>query len=38
VDKHFRHENTLRTMMELLGFTQFPGAAATASPMNEFFK
>jgi acid phosphatase len=38
VDKHFRHENTLRTMMELLGFKQFPGAAATAAPMNEFFK
>ena len=38
VDGHFRHENTLRTMMELLGFKQFPGAAATAAPMNEFFK
>jgi acid phosphatase len=38
VDKEFRHENTLRTMMELLGFKQFPGAAATAAPMSEFFK
>jgi len=38
VNKEFRHENTLRTMMELLGFKQFPGAAETAAPMNEFFK
>lgn len=38
VDKHFRHENTLRTMMELLGFRVFPGAAETAAPMSEFFK
>ncbi len=38
VDKEFHHQSTLRTMMELLGFKQFPGAAATAAPMNEFFK
>ena len=38
VDKEFHHQNTLRTMMELLGFKQFPGAAATAVPMNEFFQ
>ena len=38
VGKEFRHENTLRTMMELLSFTHFPGNAATAAPMNEFFK
>jgi len=38
VDKEFRHQNTLRTMMELLGFKHFPGGAATAAPMSEFFK
>ena len=34
----FRHENTLRTMLELLGLKQFPGGSASAVPMNEFFK
>ncbi|MBO0912357.1 MAG: hypothetical protein J2P13_11245 [Acidobacteria bacterium] len=38
VDTRFRHENTLRTIMELLGLTHFPGASATAAPMKEFFK
>jgi phospholipase C len=38
VDKAFRHENTLRTMMELLGMKHFPGASGTAAPMSEFFK
>ena len=38
VDTAFRHENTLRTMMDVLGLTDFPGASATASPMNAFFK
>jgi phosphatidylinositol-3-phosphatase len=38
VSQPFRHENTLRTIMELLGLTNFPGASATASPMTEFFK
>jgi len=38
VSTHFRHENTLRTIMELLGLTRFPGASRTAAPMNEFFK
>jgi acid phosphatase len=37
ISNHYRHENTLRTMMELLGLTTFPGASATASPMNGFF-
>lgn len=37
VGTHFRHENTLRTMMELLGLNVFPGAAASASPMGEFY-
>jgi len=34
----FRHENTLRTMIELFGLKQFPGASAGAAPMREFFK
>ena len=34
----FRHENTLRTMMELLGLSTFPGASTTADPMKEFFQ
>jgi phosphatidylinositol-3-phosphatase len=38
VDTAFRHENTLRTMMELMGLNDFPGASATAAPMREFFK
>ena len=38
VDTPFRHENTLRTIMELLGLKDFPGASANAAPMNEFFK
>jgi len=38
VSTAYRHENTLRTIMEKLGLTHFPGASATASPMNDFFK
>ena len=38
VDRAFRHENTLRTIMELLGLKRFPGASRTAAPMKEFFK
>jgi len=34
---HYRHEHTLRTIMQLLGLTLFPGASANASPMNGFF-
>ena len=33
----YQHENTLRLMAEGLGVTTFPGAAATASNMGEFF-
>lgn len=33
----YQHENTLRLMAEGLGLTSFPGAAATASNMAEFF-
>ena len=38
VSTAFRHENTLRTIMELLGLKNFPGASASAAPMNEFFQ
>jgi phosphatidylinositol-3-phosphatase len=38
VSTAFRHENTLRTIMQLLGLKNYPGASATAAPMNEFFK
>jgi acid phosphatase len=38
VNRAFRHENTLRTMMGLLGLKHFPGASADAAPMSEFFK
>lgn len=38
VDTQYRHENTLRTIMELLGLTNFPGASSDAAPMKEFFK
>ena len=38
VDTPFRHENTLRTILELLGLHNFPGASATAAPMSEFFR
>lgn len=38
VSAHFRHENTLRTIMELLGITNYPGASAQVEPMNQFFQ
>jgi phosphatidylinositol-3-phosphatase len=38
VDTRFHHENTLRTIMQLLGLQHLPGASATAAPMNEFFQ
>jgi hypothetical protein len=33
----YQHQSTLRLTMELLGITDFPGAAATATDMAEFF-
>ena len=33
----YQHQNTLRLMAEGLGLTSFPGAAASASNMAEFF-
>jgi phosphatidylinositol-3-phosphatase len=38
VNTPFQHENTLRTIMQLLGLNNYPAASATAVPMNEFFK
>jgi len=38
VNTPFKHENTLRTIMQLLGLKNYPGASATAAPMSEFFK
>lgn len=38
VNTPFKHENTLRTIMQLLGLKNYPGASATAVPMTEFFK
>lgn len=34
----FQHESTLRLMLSTLGVTTFPGAAASAFDMGEFFK
>src|SRR2546428_772984 len=33
----YQHQSTLRLILEALGVTQFPGAAATAPGMAEFF-
>jgi len=33
----YKHENTLRTMLDNLGIKKYPGAAATASDMEDFF-
>jgi phosphatidylinositol-3-phosphatase len=33
----YQHESTLRLTLEALGITEFPGAAATAPAMSEFF-
>ena len=34
----YQHQNTLRMVLEAAGATTFPGAAATASDMKEFFQ
>jgi hypothetical protein len=33
----YKHENTLRTMLDALGITTGPGAAASAAEMSDFF-
>lgn len=34
---YYKHENTLRTMLDALGMTVYPGASATASDESDFF-
>jgi acid phosphatase len=34
---HYQHQNLLKTAMEALGMSSFPGAASTAAPMSDFF-
>jgi len=38
VSAPFRHENTLRTIMEQLGIKNYPGASANVAPMDQFFQ
>jgi hypothetical protein len=33
----YKHQNTLRTIMQGLGLTTYPGDAASANPMTDFF-
>jgi Phosphoesterase family len=33
----YKHENTLRTMLDSLGVKTYPGASATAADMSDFF-
>ncbi len=33
----YKHENTLRTMLDSLGIKNYPGASATAADMSDFF-
>lgn len=33
----YKHENTLRTMLESLGIDSYPGWSETAAPMSDFF-
>jgi hypothetical protein len=34
----YKHESALRTMLDALGVTVYPGAAATAADMSDFFQ
>lgn len=34
---YYKHENTLRTMLDALGVTTYPGASASASDESDFF-
>jgi phosphatidylinositol-3-phosphatase len=34
----YKHENTLRTILDALGVTVYPGAASTAADMADFFQ
>jgi phosphatidylinositol-3-phosphatase len=35
---YYQHENTLKTMMKLLGISSYPGNSASASAMSDFFR
>ena len=37
-DQAYRHENTLRTLLDALGADVYPGAAQQAKPMLDFFR
>lgn len=37
-DQSYRHENTLRTMLDALGVNVYPGASREAKPMLDFFR
>jgi acid phosphatase len=34
----YQHQNTLKTLLQALGVTVYPGASNTASPMSDFFQ
>ena len=34
----YKHENSLRTMLDSLGITTYPGASASAADMSDFFQ
>lgn len=34
----YQHQNTLRTVLDALGITTYPGASATANAMTDFFQ
>ncbi len=34
----YKHESTLRTILDALGLTVYPGAASTAADMADFFQ
>ena len=35
---YYQHENTLKTMLQALGITTYPGDSANASAMSDFFR
>jgi phosphatidylinositol-3-phosphatase len=35
---YYQHENTLRTMLKMLGITTYPGDSGSASAMSDFFR
>jgi phosphatidylinositol-3-phosphatase len=37
-DSYYQHQNTLKTMLKLLGIATYPGDSAGASAMSDFFR